>query len=73
MWGGGILEGSSQVGKIVTVWDGEIRRVYEALKEMRKESRVLVMTDSQVAIVTIRKAGRTGTARTEDLAGVIKE
>ena len=72
-WGGGSVEGSAWVGDRATVWDGEIRGVLGALRGARQERSILILADSQAAISAIRKASRTGTARTVDLASVLEE
>ena len=39
---------------------------------MRNEGEILVLADSQAAIAVVKKAGRTGRARSKDLADIIK-
>jgi len=76
--GGVIPQGGKGVGemilrKLATVWDGEVCGVRGALEDAPSESIVLTMSDSQVAIAAVRKAGRTGGARTADLRRVMMD
>jgi len=64
--------GGVTVGKVAMVWDGEVCGVKGALKDAPSESNVLILSDSQVAIAVVKKAGRTGKARTCDLKVVME-
>jgi len=59
--------------KLATVWDGELCGVRGALEDAPSESNVLILSDSQAAITAVKKAGRTGKARTRDLKFVMEE
>jgi len=52
---------------MATVWDGEVRGMGGVLESTPEESKVLILSDSQAPIAAVRKAGRTGRARTVDL------
>ena len=65
------IQGSVVVGKTATVWDGEIAGIRGALDEAGMGDRLLILTDSRAAIAVIRKAGRSGKARTTDLREVV--
>ena len=60
------------MGKLVTVWDGNIKVITEALTDWDKSGKVIVLTDSQVAIAAIRNAGNIGKARIGELRKVIR-
>ena len=70
---GGTIQGHGGLGKLATVWDGEIKGIAECLKAWDKKSDVIVLADSQAAIAAIRKAGRKGKARTKDLRRILIE
>ena len=53
-------------GKIVTAWDGEVAAIKGGLRAT-KQRKVLILSDSQAAVMAIKKAGRTGRARTKEL------
>jgi len=63
--------GEVTLGKLATVWDGEVCGVREALEDAPSESNILILSDSQAAIAAVKKAGRTGRARTADLRRVM--
>jgi len=67
---GGKKSGGASLGKIETVWDGGVRG---ALEDAPSESNVLILSDSQAAIAAVKKAGRTGKARTADLRRVLMD
>jgi len=52
--------------------DGEVCGVRGALENAPRDSNVLILSDSQAAIAAVKKAGRTGRARTRDLKVVIE-
>ena len=63
-------------------WEGKRSRrsdarqvcgVRGALEDAPGESNVLILSDSQAAIAAVRKAGRTGRARTADLRRVMMD
>ena len=62
--------GSGAVGSVATVWDGEVTGVHLALDSVAI-SPVLVLSDSQVAIASVRNVATCGTARTADLRAVV--
>ena len=43
------------------------------MEAVERDKKILVLSDSQAAIAAIKKAGRTGKARTRDLWKVIQE
>lgn len=61
------------LGKVATVWDGEVCGVRGALEDALSEASVLILSDSQVAIAAIKKAARTGKATTADLRRVMMD
>ena len=64
---GGGESGGVALGKIATVWDGEVCGVRGALEGAPSETNVIILSDSQAEIAAVEKAGRTGRARTGDL------
>ena len=54
---------------MATVWDGEVAGI--GLAEVRQEKKVLILADSKIAIAAVRKAGRTGRARSRHLQKVV--
>jgi len=70
---GGRGVGEVTLGKLATVWDGEVCGVRGALEDAPSESNVLILSDSQAAIAAVKKAGRTGRARTADLRRVMMD
>jgi len=69
---GGKRLGGATLGKLATVWDGEVCGVRGALEDAPSDSNVLILSDSQAAIAAVKKAGRTGRARTRDLKLVME-
>ena len=67
-WGG--REG---VGRLATVWDGEVVGMRGGLQSAPEGRKVLIFSDSQAAIAAVRRAGRTGRARTGELKEVVEE
>jgi len=70
---GGKSSGEATLGKLATVWDGEICGVRGALEDAPSETNILILSDSQAAIAAVKKAGRTGKARTADLRRVMMD
>jgi len=70
---GGKGVGEATLGKLAMVWNGEMCGVRQALKYAPSESNVLILSDSQAAIAAVRKAGRTGRARTAGLRRVMMD
>ena len=60
------------MGETATVWDGEVAGMVEAVERFERGERILLLADSRAAISAIKKAGRTGTARTWELAKLMK-
>ena len=52
------------IGDIATVWDGEVAGMAGGLARMRQ---VIILADSKAAIAAVKKAGRTGKARSRHL------
>jgi len=69
----GGTQGGVTLGKLATVWDGEVYGVRGALEDAPSNSNVLILSDSQAAIAAVKKAGRTGKARTNDLKLVLMD
>ena len=62
--------GSVVVGTVATVWDRKIAGIRLALHSV-VVSPVLVLSDSQAAIASVRNAASYGSARTADLRAVV--
>ena len=58
------------MGTVATIWDGEIAGVRLALESVAV-SQVLVLSDSQAAIASVRNAATCCSARSEDLRAVV--
>ena len=69
---GGKILGGATLGKLATVWDGEVCGVRGALETAPNETNVLILSNSQAAIAAVKKAGHTGKARTCDLKIVME-
>ena len=69
----GPRDGGKYLGEGETVWDGEVAGMAEALEKGPRDRGVLILADSVAAIRAVKKAGRTGKARTEELARVLRE
>jgi len=69
----GGTQGGVTLGKLATVWDSEVCRVRGALEDAPSNSNVLILSDSQAAIAAVKKAGRTGKARTNNLKLVLMD
>jgi len=70
---GGKSSGGVTLSKIAAVWGGEVCGVRGALEDAPSETNVLILSDSQAAIAAVKKAGRTGRARTADLRRVMMD
>ena len=57
----------------IAALDGETRGILGALNDTRMEPNILILADSQAAIAAVRRAGKTGKARTKELASVLEE
>ena len=76
MMGGGWFEpggiqGSVTVGGTATVWVGEIAGIKVALEATGDGHKLLILTDSKVAIAAIKRAGQQGKAKTTDLRQIV--
>ena len=62
-------EVESGIENVATVWDAEVAGMEDGLTKVRRdgEQKVLILADSKAAIAAVRKAGRTGRARSRDL------
>ena len=69
----GKIQGKEGLGKLATVWDREVKVVAEALSAWDKSGKVIVLADSQVAIPSIKQAGKTGKTRTGELRKVMRK
>ena len=56
-----------RVGDTATVWDGEIAGILGATKRFETGEQILLLADTKAAISAVRKAGKKGKARTQDL------
>ena len=61
----------SKIGDMATIWDGEIADMAGGLAKVRRETKILILADSKAAITAVRKAGRTGKARSRHLREVV--
>jgi len=61
---GGWKEG---MRKLATVWDGETVGMRGGIQMAPEDRKILVLSDSQVAITAVRKVGKNGRARTGEL------
>ena len=71
-WMGCSPQGHSHVGGTATVWDGEIAGMAGAAEKFERGEKILLLADSRAAISAVRKAGRTGKARTHDLVNLMR-
>ena len=70
---GGVEQGGGKaIGKVATVWDGEVNGIRTGIEQSDANKKVLILTDSQAAVKAIKKAGRTGKARTRDLQRIFE-
>ena len=67
---GGEKEVECGIGNVATVSDGEVAGMAGGLSQVQ-ESRVLILADSQAAIAAVKRAGRTGKARSRYLQKVV--
>lgn len=70
---GGKMYGAAGVGRVATVWGGEVCGMRGALEGAPEDSNILILSDSQAAIAAVRKAGRRGKTGTADLRRVIMD
>jgi len=61
------------LGKMATVWNGEVAGFRGALTHAPKDRKLLILSDSQAAITAMKQAGRLGKARTSHLRWVVNE
>ena len=71
--GGAEEEVECGFGDVATVWDGEVAGMAEGLARTQRERKVLILADSKAAIAAVRKAGKTGKARSSHLKKVVDE
>jgi len=69
----GLAGGKEGLGRLATVWDGEVVGMRGRIQMVPEDRKVLVLSDSQAAIAAVRKAGKTGRARTGELKEVVEE
>ena len=60
------------MGVMATDWDGEIAGIVGAIENFERKERILLLADSRAAISAVKKAGRTGKARTRELVKLMK-
>ena len=53
-----------EVGDVATVWDGGMAGMATKVK---RETKVLILADSKAAVAAVKKAGRTGKAKSSHL------
>ena len=63
----GPRDGGRYLGEGATVWDGEVAGMAEALERGPRGRGMLILADSMAAIQAVRKAGKTGKARSGEL------
>ena len=68
---GGEEEVKGGVGSLAMVWDGEVAGMAGGLTKVRANDRTLILADSKAAIAAVKKAGRTGKARSRHLQEVV--
>ena len=56
-----------------TMWDEDVAGMAEGLASTQREKEILILADSKAAIAAVRKAGRTGKARSSHLKTVVDE
>jgi len=61
------------MGRLATVWDAEIVGMRGGIQMVLEDHKILLLSDSQAAITAMRKAGKTGRARTAELKEVVGE
>ena len=59
------------IGNVAAVWDGKVAGMARGLAKVRREKKVLILADSKAAIAAVRKAGRTGKAKSWRLREVV--
>ena len=69
---GGKIQGKKALEKLTMVWDREIVAIAAALSAWDKSKKIIILIDSQAAIAAIKKAEKTGKARTRELRRVMK-
>ena len=65
--------GGRYLGEGAMVWDGEVAGMAEVLEHGPRERGMLILADSMAAIQAVKKAGKTGKARSGQLVRVMKE
>ena len=74
--GGWYVEGlrgwKEGIGKLATAWDRVIVEMRSGMQMAPEDQKILVLSDSQAAIAAIRKAAKTGRARTGELKEVME-
>ena len=71
-WLGSSPRGAARVGNTATVWDGEVAGMLGAVQEFETGEKILLLADSKAAISAVKKAGKTGKARTGDLVRLLE-
>jgi len=61
------------LGKLVTVWDGEVVGMQGRIQMVPEDQKILVLSDSHAVTAAVQKAGKTGRARTRELKEVVEE
>ena len=69
----GLGGGEEGLGKLATVWDGEVVGMRGGGQSAPEDRKVLFISDSQAAIAAVRKAGQTCKARTGEFKEVVEE
>jgi len=66
--------GKEGMGRLATVWwDGEVVGMRGEMQMAPEDWKILALSDSQAAIAAVRKAGKTGRARTGELKEFVEE
>ena len=69
----GPQDGGMYLGEGATVWGGELAGIAEALERGPRGRGILILADSMAAIQAIKKAGKTGKARSRELVRVMRQ
>lgn len=70
---GGTVKGSICLGRMATVWDGEVAGIWKALEKSPPGWKILVLTDSQAAIAAVVNAEVRGKHSTANMGRLITE
>ena len=69
----GLAGSKERMGRLAMVWDSEIVGMRGGIQMVPEDHKILLLSNSQAAIAAVRKARRTGRARTVELKEVVKK